>query len=392
MIELMVSIVISMLLLAAVSTVYLSSKQTFNTSNNVARLQENSRFALWFINHDLRMAGYSGCTRTIGTVLDTAASGYDPNFYDPNQVVGGWEFTGTAPNQVYSLSTLDPATVSAGSWEGLNSGSALAADLTGRNFVPGSDVLVVKRANTLLSVKPSGSVSLGAAIFNINDGREQSGSGQPRVPTIEQFGLLVLSNCQQADLFQNTVDTDADPDLNPKSISRTAGAGVPGNLDPAVKAFGTSNPLSPLSPTYESATEIYAFTSHAYYIATGANGGPALFRLSFSNGQPPPPGDPDNPQELVEGVENMQVLYGEDTDGDGIANKYVAADDVANPVAVVAVRVGLLMRAPTQNEDFIDEATKQFFVADNIEIQPVVDPNHLRYIASSTVQLRNLGL
>lgn len=391
LIELMISIVISMLLLAAVSAVYLSSKQTFNTSNNVARLQENSRFALWFINHDLRMAGYSGCTRTVASVLNTASPSYDPNFYDPNQVVGGWEFTGTAPNDVYSLNTLDPATVSAGSWEGLNSGSALAADLTGRNLVPGSDVLVIKRANTLLSVKPNGNISLTASLFNVNDGREQPGTGQPRVPPINQFDLLVVSNCQQADLFQNTADTDSNPDLNPKPVSRTAGTGAPGNLDPTAKAFGTSNALSPLSPTYDAATEIYAFTSNAYYVATGASGDPSLFRLSFSNGQPPAPGDPNNPQELVEGVENMQVLYGEDTDADGTANKFVAADDVADPTQVVAVRIGLLMRAPTQNEDFID-ASKQFLVADNIEIQPVVNPNHLRYIASSTVQLRNLGL
>ncbi len=390
LIELMVSIVISMLLLAVVSGVYLSSKQTFNVSNNVARLQENSRFALWFINHDLRMAGYSGCTRTIGNLLDTAAPGYDPNLYDPNQVVGGWNFDDTEPGDVYAISTLDPTTVTAGDWEGLATGSDLAADFNGRNLVPGSDVLVVKRANTLLSLKPSGTIALGASTFNVNDGREQSSSGQPRVPAIEQFDLLVLSTCQQADLFQNTSNTDSNPDLNPKPISRTAGSGIPGNQDPTTKSFGTSNPLSPLSPTYGDETEVYAFTSNAYYVATGSTGEPTLFRLSFSNGQPPAPGDPDNPQELVEGVENMQVLYGEDTDGDDTANRYVAADEVTNPAAVVAVRVGLLMRAPTQNEDFIDG--KQFFVADNIEIQPVVDPNHLRYIASSTVQLRNLGL
>jgi len=387
MIELMVSVVISMLLLAAVSTVYLSSKQTFSTSNNVARVQENSRFALHFIDQDLRMAGYSGCTRSIGSVLNTTAAGYDANFYDPSQVVGGWEFNGTAPSEVYTLNTLNPASVSAGSWSGLTTGSALAADFTGRNLVPGSDVLIIKRANTLLPVKSTGTIPLNASTFAVDDARALDGGGEP-VPPIPQFSLLVASNCQQADLFQNTVDTDSNPTLNPKPVSRTTGSGVPGNLDPTVKPFGTSNPLSPLSPSYDSATEIYAFTSHAYYVATGVSGGPSLFRLSFSNGQP----GAGEEQELVEGVENMQVLYGEDTDADEVANKYIAADDVTDPAAVVSVRVGLLMRATTQNEDFIDESTKQFFVADNIEIKPVVDANHLRYIARSTVQLRNLGL
>lgn len=388
LVELMVSLLISLLLLAAVSAIYLSAKTTFNTSNSVARLQENTRFALWFINHDLRMAGYSGCTRTIGSVLDTAAPSYHANFYDPTQVVGGWEFTGTAPGDVYALTTLDPASVGATSWAALGTGSTLPADLNGRNLVPGSDVLVVKRANTLLSVKPAGNVGLTASAFNINDGRAQNGAGQPRLPAIRQSDLLVLSSCQQADLFQNVADTDGDPDLNPKPISRAAGSGAPGNQAPAARAFGTANPLSPLSPGYDKDTEIYAFTSHAYYISLSSDGEPSLFRLSFSKGQPSPT---DRPQELVQGVENMQLLYGEDTDADGIANKYVAADDVVDAGEIVAMRVGLLMRVVSSNEDFTDESQKKFLVADNIEIQPVIDPKHLRYIAGATVQLRNRG-
>ena len=368
MIELMVSIVISTLLLAAVSTVYMTSKQTFYTSNNVARIQENSRFALWFINHDLRMAGFAGCTRNMNSHLNPAGTGYDANFYDPTQVVGGWEFTGTTPGDAYSLTTLDPSTVSAGSWEGLNTGSALANDIAVRNPIPGSDVLVVKRANTLLPVRPDATFNPNLPIFNIDDARAGA------TPSITTSKLLVVGNCEVADLIQNTQDTDSTP-----LIGRETGSGNPGNLG-----------LPSFSDAFDEASDVYAFTSHAYYIAVGADGGPSLFRLSFSDGMPDPT-DPDLPQELVEGVENMQVLYGEDTSGDGIANKYVAADDVATPAAVVAVRVSLLMRALTHNEDFID-ASKQFFVSDNTEIQPVVDPNHLRYIASSTVQLRNMGL
>lgn len=387
LVELMVSLLIGLLLLAVVSAIYLSAKQTFNTGNSVARLQENTRFALWFINHDLRMAGYSGCTRTIGSVLNTAAASYDANFYDPRQVVGGWEFAGTAPGDVYALTTLDPASVSATSWASLDTGLPLPSDLNGRNLVPGSDVLVVKRANTLLSVKPAGSIGLTATSYNINDGRAQNGVGQPRIPAIRQFDLMVLSSCQQADLFQNIADTDSDPGLNPKPVSRAMGSGAPGNLAPATRPFGTSNPLSPLSPGYDQDTEIYAFSSHAYYISLSTDGEPSLFRLSFSNGQP---GPTDLPQQLVQGVENMQLLFGEDTDADGIANRYVAADDVVDAAEIVAMRVGLLMRA-SSNEDFIDESQKKFIVADNIEIQPVVDPNHLRYIAGATVQLRNRG-
>lgn len=383
-IELMVSLVISMLLLAAVSTVYMSSKQTFNTSNNVARIQENSRYALHFINQDLRMAGFAGCSRNVNSVLDTGATAYDANFYDPTQVVGGWEFTGTAPGNTFALTTLDPATANPSDWSGIGVSAVLPADLSSRNVIPGSDVLVVKRANTLLTVKlkldplnPALRLPANALTAEIDDARQLVSGNRvppiwpsPSAPSLNS--LLVLSNCQGADLIQNT---DSDTDTT-GFIGRVTGTGVPGNS------------TNLMSQSYDVATDIYAFTSHAYFVAPGNDGGPSLYRLSFSNGQPAAGAE----QELVQGVENMQVLYGEDTTGDGIANKYVAADAVVDPAAVVAVRIGLLMRATSLNEDFIDEAQKQFFVADNIEIQPIVDPYHLRYVASSTIQLRNLGL
>ncbi|MGH8460239.1 MAG: PilW family protein [Stenotrophobium sp.] len=52
-------------------------------------------------------------------------------------------------------------------------------------------------------------------------------------------------------------------------------------------------------------------------------------------------------QPLVDGIENLQVLYGEDTDSEGAAghgypNRYVRADEVADWSRVVAVRVAVL--------------------------------------------------
>ncbi|MGH8540908.1 MAG: PilW family protein, partial [Stenotrophobium sp.] len=40
-------------------------------------------------------------------------------------------------------------------------------------------------------------------------------------------------------------------------------------------------------------------------------------------------------QPLVTGIENMQILYGEDTDSNGYANRYVRADEVSNWANVV---------------------------------------------------------
>lgn len=80
--------------------------------------------------------------------------------------------------------------------------------------------------------------------------------------------------------------------------------------------------------------------------------------------------DPDNPklmrivdgaaaEELLEGVEDLQVHFGEDIDSDGIANRYVTADVINEPCAdgtnhacwlrVPTVRISLLLRTVDDN-------------------------------------------
>ena len=48
-------------------------------------------------------------------------------------------------------------------------------------------------------------------------------------------------------------------------------------------------------------------------------------------------------QPLPEGVEDMQVLYGIDQNGDGVADRYVNADNVGNWSQVVSIQVALLV-------------------------------------------------
>lgn len=70
-------------------------------------------------------------------------------------------------------------------------------------------------------------------------------------------------------------------------------------------------------------------STNTFTIAAGANGSNAL----FCNGA-----------EILPDVENMQVLYGEDVNGDLVADRYVTAAGVASLETVVGIRVGLLFR------------------------------------------------
>ena len=64
-IELMVAMVIGLVLMAGALSIFFSSRVTFSTNEHMARLQENGRVALDLVTHDIRSAGYNGCSRGV---------------------------------------------------------------------------------------------------------------------------------------------------------------------------------------------------------------------------------------------------------------------------------------------------------------------------------------
>jgi len=84
--------------------------------------------------------------------------------------------------------------------------------------------------------------------------------------------------------------------------------------------------------------DILKVFNYGYTIKAGASGEPALFRRINSTDQ-----------ELVEGIENMQIKYGEDTDSDGTANIYRDSGAVANMENVVSIRITLTARTLEDN-------------------------------------------
>ncbi len=60
LVELMVALLIGLILLAGVFQIYLSGRQSANAQEDLARMQENGRYAMDVITRDLRRAGYWG--------------------------------------------------------------------------------------------------------------------------------------------------------------------------------------------------------------------------------------------------------------------------------------------------------------------------------------------
>ena len=102
------------------------------------------------------------------------------------------------------------------------------------------------------------------------------------------------------------------------------------------------------------------------------------------------------PEGLIEGVENMQILYGVDSTGDGIANSYVNATAVAAGVVaagtadwsrVVSVRVALLV--DTGQTVSPDNDTGGYVLLDAAPITPASNLTFRRRVFTTTVPIRN---
>ncbi len=162
--------------------------------------------------------------------------------------------------------------------------------------------------------------------------------------------ILLVSDCNTGDIFQ--VDTSA----------------VSGSSPPTPGNSATS-----LSKVYAGNASIYRVGTIIYSIQNGASGQPALFRQINNNAA----------TELVEGIENLQIRYGEDTDADGTPDYYVTANNVVDMDQVVSIRVTLLART----------------IADNLAGQPVAytyngvtttpADRRLRRVFTSTIAVRN---
>jgi type IV pilus assembly protein PilW len=86
------------------------------------------------------------------------------------------------------------------------------------------------------------------------------------------------------------------------------------------------------------------FRSYTYYIRINPSNQPALYRYDNNT---------DSSLELVEGIEDMQILYGVDTirTPPSSANQYLVSTSVGNWAQVVSVRITLTVRSVGENSD-----------------------------------------
>jgi type IV pilus assembly protein PilW len=172
--------------------------------------------------------------------------------------------------------------------------------------------------------------------------------------------MATLGDCSEGELFQKSNNA------NSSALTMAGGNVNPGNN-------GNNFNLA-----YEPETKVYEFTAMAYYIGEGTNGEPALFRRLMTPLQAP--------QELVSGVETLQILYGVDSSGTNAADSYLPADEVADWDNVASVRFSVMTRS---RDEVLDAANNRSFDILGSEVsQGNNGDRRVRLVSVSTTAIR----
>jgi type IV pilus assembly protein PilW len=73
LVELMIALVITLILLAGIGQIFLSSKKSYTIQSSLSRIQESGRYAMDVLTQDLRRAGYWGGNADITAITGTQA-------------------------------------------------------------------------------------------------------------------------------------------------------------------------------------------------------------------------------------------------------------------------------------------------------------------------------
>ncbi|NBB93052.1 MAG: hypothetical protein GVY32_07790 [Gammaproteobacteria bacterium] len=367
-IELMVALVLGLLVIGGVLQLFVGSKITYTSAEALARVQENGRFSIETLKRELRDAGSHGfCAgqMEIRNHLNEDCTGYVSVVFDPNQTITGWDYSGTGISETFTMpEDLTPTGIDLGNWDSRQEdGSQLSLPPPLQDqVVMGSDVFIVRSLDLLDVVVDS----------NQNNTNITLGSGD-----VPRRGIIMVTDCANgADIFQQSNANNAGGSLSKPSQSCTNPG--PGNKPPGTSAWSTD---------YDASAQVFMATTTAYYIGYNEDREmPGLYRMAFSSGLR----DEDiQPEELVEGVESMQVLYGFSLpapDGDGQSvDFWLPADEVRDWSLVIALRITLLARSA---DNAGTELVQQTFNLSGAEIEANED-RRLRQPFSSTVALRN---
>ena len=330
LVELMVALVITLILLAGIGQIFLSSKKSFTIQDSLGRMQENGRYAMETLAQDVRRAGFWGGNADI-TAIEDHTTGGDSN--------GGKVAT-------------DDGTCSDVNWARMLTHRIFGKNDTraGYTCLPSDtthkgDILVLRYA----------------APWEVGD---------RTTPKFLKNQYYVRSSLFEGRLF------------------KCSGDGTTGGGDGACSESGGYPIDAPAVRTAELVSHGYFI--HAVQPSDKcptAGKVPSLYRMTLVN-------DPSGTEpkliaeEIAYGVDDLQVQYGLDTNNDNSVDSYVdapAAGD-ANWGKVIAARIWLLVRAECPETGYNNTTTYNMA---GVDYTPTAPDHYRRQLFTSTIRLRN---
>ena len=324
LLELMIALAIGMLISFGLFRVFANSSETYQALSQAAEQVENGRYAIQVLRDDLRLAGYYGeygFPPAAGAVLP-----------DPCELANAATMHSALPFYVqgYNNVAVSPLTC-------LNSADVVA----------GTDILVIRRANTAATAL--GSLDANEVYMQANS--DPANTANP----IIAFG------------------TDTSP---PAKYTLTKKDGV----TPAeIRKYH-------VDIYFVSPCNVPSGSTNCTAAADGGRPIPTLKRMSIALDGTGTLARIIEP--IAEGIESLQVDYGVDTDGDGMPNGNFLAAPASNPAwsDVMAVQLHVLARTLEQTVGPVDTKTYKLGTAPD-----VVSPGDRfrRHVFTSEVRLVN---
>lgn len=366
LVELMVAITLSIVLVLGLVQVFAASRASYVMAQGMARAQEGGRFAVEYLQRDARMVGHMGCVNDQSHLMSSLPSFgelflTDRNNFDSLPVrpyasalrfdfaVQGYEAKGSGPGDSLSLAATPVAGAPDGDWT-VALPDLLRVSAAEPAPVKGSDVLVIR--------------SLSAESAQVNgltvsaDGSEASilvdGAGWASMKRNgAQPGLLAIADCRSATVFH--VDGVKEPGGGADVTLSVLAGGGKSELNRS--AFNVRDSIDPSLMQIR----VYRADSLAYYVGVGAGADatPALYRMRYAVA-PGAKAIQRDIEELVPGVETLQLLYGQDNSAKqtpaGVPTGYIDAQVTAANIRpnatgrdgwqrVGSIKLGMLIRS-----------------------------------------------
>ena len=324
LVELMVALVITLILLAGIGQIFLSSKKSFNTQDSLARIQENGRYALETVVADLRRAGYWGGNSKITEIEGTESA--------VPETGGCTTGTGTSTDTDWAI-------------------------------------------------------MFDRRIYGKNDSKTDAEGTYDCIPASYVRGDILVTRFM-APWVIGGLTTDANYMANNPNHYFLRTSLFRGALFKGADAADAKNAVT------GAAVRTAELVARAYYIGTSGTSGtcpadgqvPSLYRRIVVNGA-------QTPEEVARGVDNLQLQYGVDTDGDGAIDRYLNAgdadlDETDEWNKVITARVWLLVRAECPETGYTNDNTYAMG-DDNYSPADTAGRGYRRQLYTATVYLRN---